>query len=101
VLNTIVLSVDFFWRNASGCASATAMANGLSRNVDALPGLVWTALLDGRIEFVNRPGCKYSALSVEQGRARAGRRRPTPATARAARILEDLSSPPARGQAEA
>jgi PAS domain S-box-containing protein len=40
--------------------------NELSRTVDALPGLIWTALPDGRIEFVNRPWCEYTGLSVEQ-----------------------------------
>ncbi|WP_281291111.1 PAS domain S-box protein [Paraburkholderia panacisoli] len=47
-------------------AGKTAMENELSRTVDALPGLVWTALPDGRIEFVNRPWCEYTGLSVEQ-----------------------------------
>ncbi|MCX5543757.1 PAS domain S-box protein [Paraburkholderia sp. CNPSo 3076] len=43
----------------------TVMEYELSRTVDALPGLVWTALSDGRIEFVNRPWCEYTGLSVE------------------------------------
>lgn len=30
------------------------MENELSRVVDALPGLVWTALPNGHIDFVNR-----------------------------------------------
>ncbi|WP_321932078.1 PAS domain S-box protein [Paraburkholderia guartelaensis] len=42
------------------------MENELSRTVDALPGLVWTALPDGRFDFVNRPWCEYTGLSVEQ-----------------------------------
>src|SRR5579859_6443156 len=42
------------------------MDNELSRTVDALPGLVWTAFPDGRIEFVNRRWCEYTGLSVEQ-----------------------------------
>ncbi|MEM5383353.1 PAS domain-containing protein [Paraburkholderia phymatum] len=42
------------------------MESELSRTVDALPGLVWTALPDGRIEFVNRRWCEYTGLSVEQ-----------------------------------
>ncbi|WP_083245367.1 PAS domain S-box protein [Paraburkholderia nodosa] len=37
----------------------------LRSTVDALPGLVWTALPDGRIEFVNRPWSDYTGLSVE------------------------------------
>ena len=42
------------------------MDNELSRTVDALPGLVWTAFLDGRIEFVNRRWCEYTGLSVDE-----------------------------------
>ncbi|MBP0595035.1 PAS domain S-box protein [Paraburkholderia sp. LEh10] len=42
------------------------MNNELSRTVDALPGLVWSALPDGRIEFVNRRWTEYTGLSVEQ-----------------------------------
>jgi len=42
------------------------MENDLSRTVDALPALVWTAYPDGRAEFVNRRWCEYSGLSVEQ-----------------------------------
>jgi PAS domain S-box-containing protein len=40
--------------------------NELSLTVDALPGLVWTALPDGRIEFVNRRWCEYTGLSVAE-----------------------------------
>ncbi|MEX3980899.1 PAS domain-containing protein [Paraburkholderia sp. EG287A] len=42
------------------------MDNELSQTVDALPGLVWTAFPDGRIEFVNRRWCEYTGLSVSQ-----------------------------------
>ena len=42
------------------------MENEFSRTADALPGLVWTALPDGRIEFVNQRWCDYTGLSVEQ-----------------------------------
>ncbi|MCP3709943.1 PAS domain-containing protein [Paraburkholderia sp. CNPSo 3274] len=42
------------------------MDTELSRTVDALPGLVWTAFPDGRIEFVNRRWCEYTGLSVDQ-----------------------------------
>jgi PAS domain S-box-containing protein len=42
------------------------MENELSRTVDALPGLVWSALPDGRIEFVNRRWSEFTGLSVEQ-----------------------------------
>ncbi|MEX3899922.1 PAS domain S-box protein [Paraburkholderia sp. BR10954] len=42
------------------------MKTELSRVVDELPGLVWSALPDGRIEFVNRRWCEYTGLSVDQ-----------------------------------
>ncbi|MEO8628051.1 MAG: PAS domain-containing protein [Betaproteobacteria bacterium] len=42
------------------------MENDLSRIVDALPGLVWTALPDGHVDFVNRRWCEYTGLSVEE-----------------------------------
>lgn len=42
------------------------MESELGRTVDALPGLVWTAFSDGRIEFVNQRWCEYTGLSVEQ-----------------------------------
>lgn len=38
----------------------------LSRLIDALPGLVWTALPDGRAEFLNQRWCEYTGLSLEQ-----------------------------------
>jgi len=38
----------------------------LSRLIDALPGLVWTALPDGRTEFINRRWCEYTGLSLDQ-----------------------------------
>jgi PAS domain S-box-containing protein len=34
----------------------------LSRVVDALPGLVWTALPDGHIDFLNQRWCEYTGL---------------------------------------
>jgi PAS domain S-box-containing protein len=43
-----------------------AMENELSRVVDTLPGLVWTALPDGRINFLNQRWCEYSGLGVEE-----------------------------------
>src|SRR3977135_3452603 len=42
------------------------MENQLSRVVDALPGLVWTALPDGHINFLNQRWCEYTGLSVDQ-----------------------------------
>lgn len=42
------------------------MESELRRTLDALPGLVWTALADGRVEFVNRRWYEYTGLSGEQ-----------------------------------
>ena len=41
------------------------MNNELSRVVDALPGLVWTALPDSHVDFVNRAWCEYTGLSLK------------------------------------
>jgi hypothetical protein len=58
------------WRPAAGrhrlCATApsverTAMKHEGSRIVDSLPGLVWTALPYGRIDFVNQAGASTPA----------------------------------------
>ncbi|HET9714483.1 MAG TPA: PAS domain-containing protein, partial [Pyrinomonadaceae bacterium] len=40
------------------------MKNELSSVVDALPGLVWTALPDGQVNFVNRQWREYTGLSL-------------------------------------
>jgi PAS domain S-box-containing protein len=37
-----------------------------SRVIDLLPGLVWTALPDGRVDFVNQRWCEYTGLSVDE-----------------------------------
>ncbi len=42
------------------------MENELSRMVDALPGLIWSALPDGRVDFFNSRWCEYTGLSVDQ-----------------------------------
>jgi len=42
------------------------MENDLSRVVDALPGLVWTALPDGQTDFINQRWCEYTGLTFEQ-----------------------------------
>ncbi len=44
------------------------MKFGLNRLIDALPGLVWTALADGRVEFINQRWCQYTGLSLDQTR---------------------------------
>jgi PAS domain S-box-containing protein len=38
----------------------------LSVVINALPGLVWTALLDGRAEFLNLRWCQFTGLSLAQ-----------------------------------
>lgn len=45
------------------------MKNELSSVLDALPGLVWTALPDGRVDHVNRAWCEYTGQSVEAAAA--------------------------------
>ena len=42
------------------------METELGRIVDALPGLVWTALPDGQADFTNRRWCEYTGLSAEE-----------------------------------
>jgi PAS domain S-box-containing protein len=42
------------------------MENELSRVVDVLPGLVWTALPDGRVDFINQYWCQLTGLSVDE-----------------------------------
>ena len=42
------------------------MENELSPVVDALPGLVWTALPDGHVDFVNQHWCEYTGLGVDE-----------------------------------
>ncbi len=38
----------------------------LTHLIDALPGLVWTALPNGGAEFINRRWCEYTGLSPDQ-----------------------------------
>ena len=47
------------------------MENELSRVVDALPGLVWTARLDGHIDFLNQRWCEYTGRNVDEAHGRA------------------------------
>jgi PAS domain S-box-containing protein len=42
------------------------MENDLNRVVDLLPGLVWTALPDGQVDFLNQRWCEYTGLSVAE-----------------------------------
>src|SRR6476661_2075795 len=46
------------------------MENQLNQVVDALPGLVWTALPDGDIDFLNQRWCEYTGLSAEEAQGR-------------------------------
>jgi PAS domain S-box-containing protein len=41
------------------------MEKDLSPILDALPGLVWTALPDGHVDFANQPWCEYTGLGVD------------------------------------
>lgn len=63
------------WTAARRAAHSSVMEDGHERMgtqnelrsaVDALPGLVWTALPDGHIDFLNQRWCKYTGLSLEQ-----------------------------------
>ena len=47
-----------------------AMDQALGRGVDALPGLIWTALPDGQIDFLNQRWCEYTGLGVDECRGR-------------------------------
>jgi PAS domain-containing protein len=42
------------------------MEHERGRGVDALPGLVWTALPNGQIDFLNQRWCEYTGLGVDQ-----------------------------------
>jgi PAS domain S-box-containing protein len=42
------------------------MENELRGVVDALPGLIWTTLPDGRCDFINKRWCDYTGLSLEE-----------------------------------
>jgi PAS domain S-box-containing protein len=42
------------------------MENDLTLVVDALPGLVWTTLADGRIDFFNQRWYQYTGLGVDE-----------------------------------
>jgi PAS domain-containing protein len=42
------------------------MENELSRVLDTLPALVWTALPDGHVDFLNQRWCEYTGLSVDE-----------------------------------
>jgi PAS domain S-box-containing protein len=43
------------------------MESELRHFVDALPGLVWTALPDGRADFFNQRWCEYTGMRPDEG----------------------------------
>jgi PAS domain S-box-containing protein len=49
----------------------TGMEDDLRRIVDALPGLIWTALSDGHVDFLNQRWCQYTGLRADEAQ-RAG-----------------------------
>ena len=50
------------------------MDSELSRVVDALPGLVWTAPPDGHIDFLNQRWCEYTNLGLGESYGRGWQR---------------------------
>jgi PAS domain S-box-containing protein len=52
--------------NGDAGREGSGMESNFSRVIDLLPGLVWTALPDGRADFVNRRWCEYTALSFDE-----------------------------------
>ncbi|MGD0474726.1 MAG: PAS domain-containing protein [Candidatus Velthaea sp.] len=46
------------------------MESELSRVVDSLPGLVWTARPSGEADFVNQRWCEYTGLTVDEAYGR-------------------------------
>jgi PAS domain S-box-containing protein len=42
----------------------------VDRFADALPGLVWTALPNGEVDFVNRRWCEFTGLTAAESRGR-------------------------------
>jgi PAS domain S-box-containing protein len=81
---------------------ATDVQDELSRLTDALPGLVWTALPDGDIDFSNQRWCDYTGLSAEEAHGRGWRNAVHPDDL--ARLLERWPSDLAdetRGEMEA
>jgi len=46
------------------------MESDLSRVIDALPGLVWTALPDGQFDFMNQRWSEYTGLAVDSSHGR-------------------------------
>jgi len=51
-----------------GSREDVGMQKELTCFADTLPALVWTALSDGQIDFLNRRWCEYTGLSLEEAR---------------------------------
>jgi PAS domain S-box-containing protein len=50
----------------SDCHERIGVENEFSRVVDALPGLVWTMLPDGQVDFLNQRWSEYTGLSIDK-----------------------------------
>ena len=53
-------------------AAGPAMTDELRSVLDALPGLVWTALPEGNVDFVNRRWCEYTGVPFDENSAAGG-----------------------------
>jgi PAS domain S-box-containing protein len=53
-------------RHESRMRRAAAVQDELRLAVDTIPGLVWSALPDGYMDFLNQRWCEYTGLTLEQ-----------------------------------
>jgi PAS domain S-box-containing protein len=53
-------------RHESRMRRAAAVQDELRLAVDTIPGLVWSALPDGYMDFLNQRWCEYTGLALEQ-----------------------------------
>ena len=44
----------------------TAIENEVSHVIDGLPGMIWTALPDGHVDFFNQRWCEYTGMRAEE-----------------------------------
>jgi hypothetical protein len=54
--------------SAKLAAKGFLVESEFDRIIDALPGLVWTALPDGDVDYVNQRWCQYTGLGVDEAR---------------------------------
>ena len=89
VANRYQGTMDAFIRPGAGLRARERMAMeiDLGRVLDALPAMVWTALPDGHIDFVNRRWSEYTGLAWTKPMAGSGRPRSTLTTCPTARTL--------------